>query len=178
MTCKTCRPANGLGSPPRLGAKGPCSAHPNRPSRPGFTRCFPPSYNIIASVSDDPTVKIWDRGTGEFERTLKGHARSVNDVDFDSKGNLLGETFRSCFFLPQTYDVIKSLVLQIRLSKFETLKTTGMDVKTMAGHDHTVSPARFVPGDRFIVSASKDRAIRAFDVSSTFVVRSVSTTEF
>ena len=84
-----------------------------------------PSYNIIASASDDSTVKIWDWGTGEFERSLKGHTRSVNDVDFDSKGNPLGETFQSCFFLPQTYDVIKSLVRRIYLSKYGTLKTTG-----------------------------------------------------
>ena len=53
---------------------------------------FHPTFNLIASASDDGTVKIWDWETGEFERTLKGHTRSVNDVDFDSKGNLLGMT--------------------------------------------------------------------------------------
>lgn len=52
------------------------------------------------------------------------------------------------------------------------------NVKTMAGHDHTVSSARFMPGDHFIVSASRDRTIRVFDVSSTFVILSVFTTEF
>lgn len=51
---------------------------------------FHPTFNLIASASEDATVKIWDWETGEFERTLKGHTRPVNDVAFDSKGNLLG----------------------------------------------------------------------------------------
>ncbi len=51
---------------------------------------FHPTFSLIASASEDFTVKIWDWETGEFERTLKGHTRNVNDLDFDSKGNLLG----------------------------------------------------------------------------------------
>jgi len=52
---------------------------------------FHPQYSIIASSSDDATVKIWDWETGELERTLKGHTKAVQDVDFDHKGHLLGE---------------------------------------------------------------------------------------
>ena len=51
---------------------------------------FRPSYSVIATAANDATIKIWDWETGEFERTLKGHTRGVQDVDFDSKGNLLG----------------------------------------------------------------------------------------
>jgi platelet-activating factor acetylhydrolase IB subunit alpha len=52
---------------------------------------FHPQYSVLASASEDATVKIWDWETGEFERTLKGHTKAVNDVDFDHKGHLLGK---------------------------------------------------------------------------------------
>lgn len=47
-------------------------------------------YSIIASASEDASIKIWDWETGEFERTLKGHTRQVLDVHYDSKGGKLG----------------------------------------------------------------------------------------
>lgn len=52
---------------------------------------FHPLYSIIASASEDSTIKIWDWETGDFERTLKGHTRQVLDVHYDGKGARLGE---------------------------------------------------------------------------------------
>ncbi|KAI0782224.1 dynein regulator [Abortiporus biennis] len=116
---------------------------------------FHPTFNLLASASEDSTVKIWDWETGEFERTLKGHTRPVNDVDFDSKGNLL-VTCSSDLFI-----------------KIWDVQNEWKNTKTFPGHEHTVSSVRFMPGDQQIVSASRDRTIRIFDVATTHLVRTI-----
>jgi len=52
---------------------------------------FHPVFSLIASASEDQTIRISDYETGEYERTLKGHTKAVQDVSFDAKGNLLGK---------------------------------------------------------------------------------------
>jgi WD40 repeat protein len=48
-------------------------------------------WTVLASASEDATVKIWDWEGGEMERSVKGHTKGVMDVDFDGKGGLMGE---------------------------------------------------------------------------------------
>ncbi|KAG6862043.1 protein with putative role during mitosis [Termitomyces sp. Mi166 len=128
------------------------AAHVLTGHRSPVTRvAFHPQYSLIASASEDATVKIWDWETGEFERTLKGHTKAVMDVEFDHKGHLL------------------DLFVKIWDSQNEWKNT-----KTFPGHDHSVSAVRFMPGDQYIVSASRDRTIRVFDIASTHLVRTIS----
>ena len=47
------------------------------------------------------------------------------------------------------------------------------NTKTFSGHDHSISSVRFMPGDQQIVSASRDRTIRIFDVASTLVLPAI-----
>ena len=62
---------------------------------------FHPLYNVIASASEDSSIKIWDWETGESERTLKAHTKAVQDCDYDSRGLFLSKFLESylCFFL-------------------------------------------------------------------------------
>ncbi|KAJ1718396.1 Lissencephaly-1, partial [Coemansia biformis] len=47
------------------------------------------AYTVLATASEDMTVKIWDSESGDFERTLKGHTKTVQDMAFDAKGAVL-----------------------------------------------------------------------------------------
>lgn len=40
------------------------------------------------------------------------------------------------------------------------------NVKTLYGHDHSVSAARFLPSGDFLVSASRDRTIKVWEVAT------------
>lgn len=71
---------------PRAPARHTLASH-----RAPVTRvAFHPRFSVLASASEDASIKIWDWETGDFERTIKGHTKAVHDVDFDPQGNLLG----------------------------------------------------------------------------------------
>jgi platelet-activating factor acetylhydrolase IB subunit alpha len=144
------------------------AAHVLTGHRSPVTRvAFHPQYSLIASASEDATVKIWDWETGEFERTLKGHTKAVMDVDFDHKGSLLGGLLARFYLIVSSRCLVtcsSDLFIKIWDSQNEWKNT-----KTFPGHEHSVSAVRFMPGDQFIVSASRDRTIRVFNVASTCV---------
>src|SRR5258708_37457206 len=50
---------------------------------------FSPDGGLLASVSYDKTIKLWDPHTGEHLRTLEGHSKSVRSVTVYIDGGLL-----------------------------------------------------------------------------------------
>ena len=54
---------------------------------------FHPVFGLIVSASEDASIRVWDYETGEYERSLKGHTDSIQDIAFDHTGKILGEFF-------------------------------------------------------------------------------------
>jgi WD40 repeat protein len=54
-----------------------------------FSVTFSPDGRLLASGSEDGTIKLWDVNTGEEIRTLKGHSWRVRSVAFSPDGRLI-----------------------------------------------------------------------------------------
>jgi platelet-activating factor acetylhydrolase IB subunit alpha len=126
---------------------------------------FHPVFSSLASGSEDYTIKIWDWELGELERTVKGHTKAVLDVDFG--GPRGGTLLASC-----------SSDLTIKLwDPSDEYK----NIRTLPGHDHSVSAVRFIPSGaagspssgNLLVSASRDKSLRIWDVSTGYCVKTI-----
>lgn len=113
---------------------------------------FHPIFSVMISASEDATIKLWDFETGDYERTLKGHTDSVQDVALDREGKLLA----SC-----------SADMSVKLWDFQTYEC----LKTMHGHDHNVSSVAFLPSSDYILTSSRDKTIKMWEVATGFCVR-------
>ncbi|KIV98219.1 nuclear distribution protein PAC1 [Exophiala mesophila] len=126
---------------------------------------FHPVFSSLASASEDCTIKIWDWELGELERTLKGHTKAVLDIDFG--GPRGGTLLASC-----------STDLTIKLwDPSDEYK----NIRTLPGHDHSISSVRFIPSGaagaplsgNTLVSASRDKTLRIWDVTTGYCLKTL-----
>ncbi|GES59128.1 nuclear distribution protein nudF [Aspergillus terreus] len=135
------------------------SAHTFESHRDAITSiAFHPVFTSLASGSEDCTIKIWDWELGELERTLKGHMRGVSGLDF---GGQKGHT------------LLASCSGDLTIKLWDPSKDYA-NIRTLHGHDHSVSAVRFLTStENLLVSASRDASIRIWDVSTGYCVRTI-----
>ena len=137
------------------------------PSHRGPVTCvaFHPTFSSLASGSEDTTIKIWDWELGELERTLKGHTKGVLDVDFGG---------------PRGATLLASCSSDLTIKLWDPADGYA-NTRTLPGHDHSVSAVRFVPSGaagspasgHLLVSASRDRTLRLWDVTTGYCVKAL-----
>lgn len=115
----------------------------------------PQNSNILASGSQDKTIKIWNLTKGKVQRTLTGHTSWITNIEWSPRGDQL---------LSASYDTT------IRLWD----GNTGKLIETFTGHKNWVTSISWNYGGTMIVSGSADRTVKVWNIEtgevlSTFV---------
>ncbi|OKH42713.1 hypothetical protein NIES2101_32545 [Calothrix sp. HK-06] len=108
---------------------------------------FNPDAKILATGSDDNTIKLWNVSTGEEFATLTGHSWSITALVFNSDGTLLAS-----------------------VSKDKTVKlwqvSNQEELTTLSGHTDSVTSVAIANSDTQIIiaSGSKDKTIKLWEL--------------
>jgi WD40 repeat protein/serine/threonine protein kinase/DNA-binding XRE family transcriptional regulator len=109
---------------------------------------FSPDGNLIATGSEDGTVKIWDASTGNEIVSLQASAfRGVNGVAFSPDGTLLASADADS---------------TIRIWGVPS----GREQLTLRGHTDRVQSVAFSPDGTRLASTSNDHTVRLWDVDT------------
>ncbi|MBW4613408.1 MAG: CHAT domain-containing protein [Desmonostoc vinosum HA7617-LM4] len=109
---------------------------------------FSPDGKMLASASDDNTVKLWNTATGKEIKTLFGHTNIINDVRFSPDGKILASA---------------SYEGTVKLWNIDT----GQVINTFTtGHANAAMGISFSPDGKILASAYGDKTVRLWDTAT------------
>lgn len=141
-------PSNLLGGP-KLLPRPPARACLNGHRAAVSVVVIHPVFSLIASGSEDSTIRLWDCETNQYERTLKGHTGPITGLAFDTKGLLLASS---------------STDMSAKLWDMNSFNC----IRTLKGHDHTISAVQFYANNDQLITCSRDATIKFWEVNTGY----------
>ena len=115
---------------------------------------FAPNGDMLASASNDNTVKLWEVSSGKLLRTLEAHEDDVDCLAFDPQGDTLASAgFDDTVRLWDAH--------------------TGKLLRTLLGHENDVDCLAFNPKGGTLASGSLDSTVRFWEVSTGKLLRTL-----
>ncbi|MGP4111347.1 NB-ARC domain-containing protein [Streptomyces sp. 4N509B] len=155
----------------------------------GVTACsFSPDGDLLASASDDATVRVWQLADGGQRAVLSGHAGGVWDCSFSSDGTLIAtasadrtvrlwrtDTWSPMSVLAGHVDSVRSCCFSADRELLASASDDGTirlwsvadatERAVLRGHSKSVRSCRFSPDGELLASASDDGTIRLWSVA-------------
>lgn len=117
---------------------------------------LPPQGTMLATASENQTMKLWNFFTGECLRTLQGHTSWIMSIAFSPDGSILASG---------------SADSSVRLWNF----FTGECLKILPGHIGWVWSVTFSPDAKTLASGSEDETIKLWDIQTGECVKTFRT---
>ncbi|MEH1850167.1 MAG: AAA family ATPase, partial [Nostoc sp.] len=157
---------------------------------------FSSDGKMLASASDDKTVKLWNTATGQEIHTLSGHIAKVSGISFSPNGRMLATaSFDKTVKLwnTATGKVINTLIghkspvsgvsfspdskILATANSNNTVKlwdiATGKEIHILSGHTNWVNSVSFSPDGKMLASASNDGTVKLWDTATGKVINTL-----